>query len=185
MNALISVANKTGIVEFAERLSSIGINLISTGGTYDIIKKSNIPVKNILDITTCGKKVDKIIKTLYPEIYAGISYNRDDCEQCSQLEEANIESIDIVIVNLSRFQDTVLDNSLSFLKNIDIGGPTMLRTAAQNYKDVIVICDPNDYNKIFHELKNTHQISIETRIYLIKKVFQTTFEYENEILKYL
>lgn len=188
MNALISVSDKTNIVDFASKLSSLGINLISTGGTLELLTANGINVSNILDITTYSKPVDSIIKTLYPEIYAGISANRNDPVQMNQLQSSDIVPIDIVVVNLYPLDTSLSKNILSidsYLDCIDIGGPTMLRSAAKSYKDIIVICDPSDYPLIIQELETNSTISTDTRLYLMKKVFKTTFEYESRINQFI
>lgn len=188
MKALISVSDKTGIVEFAQFLCSIGTEIISTGGTYDLLKKSHLSVTNITDITSYKKPVDTIIKTLYPEIYAGISANRKDYKQMEQLRNSNIYPIDIVIANLFPFEELYKNTKKSIedcLEFIDIGGPTMLRSAAKSYKDIVVICDPSDYLKIMEEFKQSNNISINTRKYLMKKVFKTTSTYDMMINKFI
>ena len=188
MKALISVSDKTGIVDFCKNLSDCGIELISTCGTFDLLTQSGLSVENVLDLTEYKKPVDSIIKTLYPEIYAGISVNRSNQEQMNQLEKANISPIDFVIVNLFPFESLLNNSQLSIdncLDFIDIGGPTMLRSAAKSYKDIVVVCDPEDYSKIIKELESTNNISIETRKYLAKKVFKAISNYDLKITKVL
>ena len=184
MKVLISVSNKTGIVEFAKKLSSLGSELISTGGTYNLLTNNGLSVTNILNITSYSKPLNTIIKTLYPEIYASINVNRSNSAQVKQLSEAKIDFIDMIVVNLSPldYSKPLNNKSIdSFLESIDIGGPTMLRSAAKYYKDIIVISDPSDYNLISKELETTNCISINTRTYLMKKVFKTTYEYDYKI----
>lgn len=188
MKALISVSDKKGIVDFTKYLSSLEIEIISTGGTYDLLVKSGITVTHISTLTSYDKPINSIIKTLYPEIYAGISVNRSNQEQMNQLEKANISPIDFVIVNLFPFESLLNNSQLSIdncLDFIDIGGPTMLRSAAKSYKDIVVVCDPEDYSKIIKELESTNNISIETRKYLAKKVFKATSNYDLKISKFL
>jgi len=181
MKALISVSDKTGIVDFCKNLSECGIELISTGGTLDLLTKSGLSVENVLDLTEYKKNVDSIIKTLYPEIYAGISANRNDAVQMKQLANSNISPIDFVVVNLFPFDSFSQNTSLSLdacLDYIDIGGPTMLRSAAKSYKNIVVVSDPSDYPLIIKELKSNGNVSIETRKYLMKKVFTATANYD-------
>lgn len=181
MKALISVSDKTGIVDFCKNLSECGIELISTGGTLDLLTKSGLSVENVLDLTEYKKPVDSIIKTLYPEIYAGISVNRNDSVQMKQLTNSNISPIDFVVVNLFPFDSFSQNTSLSIddcLDYIDIGGPTMLRSAAKSYKNIVVVSDPSDYPLIIRELKSNGNVSIETRKYLMKKVFTATANYD-------
>lgn len=186
MKALISVADKTNIVKFAKELSCLNIELISTGGTYKLLSNSGLIVQDVLDITSFNKPIDSIIKTLYPEIYAGISANRNSSIQMNQLQNSNINTIDIVVVNLfpldpfSKEKDASLDD---FLEHIDIGGPTLLRSAAKSYKDIVVVSDPSDYPMVIQELKLSNHISINTRLYLMKKVFETTYKYDLHINK--
>ena len=181
MKALISVSDKTGIIDFCKNLSDCGIELISTGGTFDLLAQSGLSVENVLDITEYKKPVDSIIKTLYPEIYAGISANRNDNVQMKQLENCNISPIDFVVVNLFPFESFSENTTLSTddcLDYIDIGGPTMLRSAAKSYKNIVVVSDPSDYPLIIKELKSNGNVSIETRKYLMKKVFTATANYD-------
>lgn len=187
MTALISVYNKNNIVNFAKGLELLGIELVSTGGTYDLLSTSGLNVKNILDLTKYKTPIDSIIKTLYPEIYAGISVNRDDDKQMNQLNSASIDIIDIVIVNLFPFNSTInhYNSYTSIFETIDIGGPTILRSAAKNYKNIIVVSDPNDYDDILQELKSTNDISLQKREYLAQKVFKMTSDYDKMIYDYL
>ena len=188
MKALISVADKTGIIELAQFLCSKSVEIISTGGTYDLLKKSNIPVTHISNITSYKKPIDSVIKKLYPEIYAGISASRNDSKQMKQLNNLKIYPIDIVVANLFPFEQLYKDTKKSLddcLNFIDIGGPTMLRSAAKNYKDIIVISDPSDYSQIIKEFQMKNSISINTRKYLMKKVFKTTANYDMMISEFI
>ena len=188
MKALISVSDKKGIVDFTKYLSSLGIEIISTGSTYDLLVKSRITVTHISTLTSYDKPINSIIKTLYLEIYAGISVSRSNQEQMNQLEKANISPIDFVIVNLFPFESLLNNSQLSIdycLDFIDIGGSTMLRSAAKSYKHIVVVCDPKDYSKIIKELGSTNNISIETRKYLAKKVFKATSNYDLKTSKFL
>lgn len=188
MKALISVSDKTGIVDFCKNLSDCGIELISTGGTFDLLTQSGLSVENVLDLTEYKKPVDSIIKTLYPEIYAGISANRNDNIQMKQLANCNISPIDFVVVNLFPFESFSENTTLSVddcLDYIDIGGPTMLRSAAKSYKNIVVVSDLSDYPLIIKELKSNGNVSTETRKYLMKKVFTATANYDVMISKFI
>ncbi len=185
MRALLSVADKSDITYLAKELDSLGVELISTGGTYSAIKNAGINVTNILNITSFPHNLDSIIKTLYPEIYAAIDVNRNDPVQMKQLSQANIDVFDIVVVNLSPFKNIENPSFANCIDAIDIGGPTMLRSAAKHFKNITVIVDPNDYPKIIDELKKTNNISLSTRLYLMQKVFTYTSNYDNDICSYI
>ena len=185
--ALISVSDKTGIDALAAELVSLGYELISTGGTYNMLKSAGLPVYNISEITNFPECLDGRVKTLHPSVHAGILAMRSDKEHMRQLEELDINTIDIVIVNLYPFKATILKPNVEFadaVENIDIGGPTMLRSAAKNYQDVIVMVDPVDYNKVLGELKEGN-VSLNTRKYLMYKVYSHTAVYDTMISTYL
>ena len=155
MKALISVSDKTGIVEFAKRLEKQGVEIISTGGTYKKLKEEGIKVMEISELTGFPECLDGRVKTLHPIVHAGILARRDKEEHKKQLEELNIDTIDFVVVNLYPFKQTILKDGVSLeecVENIDIGGPTMLRSAAKNYQDVTVITNPEDYEIVLKEL---------------------------------
>ncbi|MBR2970856.1 MAG: bifunctional phosphoribosylaminoimidazolecarboxamide formyltransferase/IMP cyclohydrolase [Clostridia bacterium] len=184
--ALVSVSDKTGIVEVCSKLVEMGYELISTGGTMATIAKAGLPVMNISEITDFPECLDGRVKTLHPAVHAGLLAMRDNPEHMAQLDKLNIDTIDVVIVNLYPFKQTVMAGK-SFaeaVENIDIGGPTMLRSAAKNYKDVVVLIDPNDYNKVLDEMASG-AVSIETRTYLMYKVYQHTAVYDSMIASYL
>lgn len=187
MRALISVSDKTGIVEFAKELESLGINIISTGGTYKKLNDEGLKVKEVSEVTKFPECLDGRVKTLHPSIHAGLLAMRNNKEHMDTLNELNIETIDIVIVNLYPFKSTMLKNGVSreeVVENIDIGGPTMLRSAAKNYQDVIVVVDPTDYEIVLKELKEG-SVSLDTRFYLMQKVFMHTSNYDTMIADYL
>lgn len=187
MRALISVSDKTGIVEFAKELESLGINIISTGGTYKKLNDDGLKVKEVSEVTKFPECLDGRVKTLHPSIHAGLLAMRNNKEHMDTLNELNIETIDIVIVNLYPFKSTMLKNGVSreeVVENIDIGGPTMLRSAAKNYQDVIVVVDPTDYEIVLKELKEG-SVSLDTRFYLMQKVFMHTSNYDTMIADYL
>lgn len=184
--ALVSVSDKTGITEVCKRLIDMGYELISTGGTMTAIERAGLPVKNISEITGFPECLDGRVKTLHPAVHAGLLAMRDNKEHMAQLDKLSIDTIDVVIVNLYPFKQTIMAGK-SFaeaVENIDIGGPTMLRSAAKNYKDVIVLTDPKDYEKVLSEMESGN-VSIDTRIYLMYKVYQHTAVYDSMISGYL
>lgn len=188
MRALISVSDKSGIVEVARELVSLGVEIISTGGTYKKLKEANIPAIEVSEITGFPECLDGRVKTLHPAIHAGLLAMRNNPSHMEQLADLNIETIDIVIVNLYPFKATVLKDGVTraeAVENIDIGGPTMIRSAAKNYQDVTVIVDPSDYNKVLEELKENGQVSLDTKLYLMHKVFMHTSAYDTLIADYL
>lgn len=188
MRALISVSDKTGIIEFAKNLSDLGIEIISTGGTAKAISDAGIKVIGISDITGFPECLDGRVKTLHPSIHAGLLAIRDNKEHMKQLSDLKIDTIDIVVVNLYPFKQTILKEGVKraeAIENIDIGGPTMLRAAAKNYQDVAVIVDPSDYEKVINELKENKKVSVETKFYLSAKVFMHTAHYDSLIAEYM
>ena len=184
--ALVSVSDKTNIENVCKELVDLGYEIISTGGTAVALDKAGIKTINISDITGFPECLDGRVKTLHPAVHAGLLAMRSNEEHMAQLEKLNVEPIDVVIVNLYPFKQTVMSGKPFevVVENIDIGGPTMLRSAAKNYQDVIVIVDPQDYEKVFAELKNG-EVSIETRKYLMYKVYQHTAVYDSMISNYL
>ncbi len=187
MRALISVSDKTGITEFAKELVGMGIEIISTGGTYKALKDAGIDAIEISELTGFPECLDGRVKTLHPIVHAGLLAMRSKPEHMKQLEELNIETIDIVVVNLYPFKATILKDGVTrdeAVENIDIGGPTMLRAAAKNYQDVAVITDPADYSKVLDELKNGG-VTLDTKFYLMQKVFMHTSDYDTMIADYL
>lgn len=188
MRALISVSDKTGIVEFAKELASLGVEIISTGGTYNKLKAEGIPAVEISDVTGFPECLDGRVKTLHPAVHAGLLAMRSKPEHMKQLEELNIKTIDMVVVNLYPFKATILKDGVTraeAVENIDIGGPTMLRSAAKNYQDVAVVVDPRDYDKVLTELKDNKEVSLDTKFYLMQKVFMHTSNYDTMIADYL
>jgi phosphoribosylaminoimidazolecarboxamide formyltransferase/IMP cyclohydrolase len=187
-NALISVSDKTGVIEFAKELEELGIEIISTGGTEKALKDNGVNTVNISDITGFPECLDGRVKTLHPKVHAGILAVRDNKEHMRELEELNIDTIDMVVVNLYPFEETIKKDNATFedaIENIDIGGPTMLRSAAKNYKDVIVIIDPRDYERVISEIKQNNNVSEKTRLELAFKVFNHTAFYDSLIASYL
>ncbi len=188
MRALISVSDKTGIVEFAKELENLGVEIISTGGTHKKLQEAGIIVTGISEVTNFPECLDGRVKTLHPNIHAGILAMRKNPEHMKQLSELSIKPIDLVVVNLYPFKQTILKDGVSrseAIENIDIGGPTMLRSAAKNYQDVAVIVDPKDYEKVLGELKENKEVSQDTKFYLCSKVFSHTAHYDTLIASYM
>lgn len=185
--ALVSVSDKTNIESVCATLVDLGYEIISTGGTFNALKKAGLEVLNISEITEFPECLDGRVKTLHPAVHAGLLAMRSNAEHMAQLEKLNINTIDVVIVNLYPFKQTIMKDGIAFqeaVENIDIGGPTMLRSAAKNFQDVIVIVDPKDYDKVFDELK-TGAVSLDTRKYLMYKVYQHTAVYDTMISTFL
>ena len=188
MKALISVSDKTGIVEFAKELEKLGIEIISTGGTYKKLKGENVKVTEVSSLTGFPECLNGRVKTLHPKVHAGILAIRSNPEHMKQLKELDVDTIDFVVVNLYPFKQTILKENVTreeCVENIDIGGPTMLRSAAKNYQDVTVITDPNDYSIVLDELKKNKKVSLETKFYLMQKVFEHTANYDSMIFNYI
>ncbi len=187
--ALLSVYHKEGIVEFAEELSALSVEILSTGGTYRLLKNAGVPVKEVAEETGFPEMLGGRVKTLHPRIHGGILGKRDDPEHVEQMAQQGIKGIDLVVVNLYPFQETIARPDVTLdeaIEQIDIGGPTMLRSAAKNYKDVAVICDPADYTTILDEMKQSDaEVSIASKSRLAKKVFQSTSNYDQAIFSYL
>ncbi|MEW8995352.1 bifunctional phosphoribosylaminoimidazolecarboxamide formyltransferase/IMP cyclohydrolase [Clostridium sp.] len=185
--ALISVYDKNGIVEFTKFLVEQGIEVISTGGTYSLLKNNNIEVKEVAEVTKAAEMLDGRVKTLHPIVHGGILAIRDNEEHMKTLKEREIDTIDLVCVNLYPFFEKA-NEGLTFeetVEFIDIGGPTMLRSAAKNFKDVVVISDVEDYKLVMEEMKESGEVSFETRKYLAMKVFNLTTAYDSAICEYL
>lgn len=185
--ALISVFDKTNVVEFAKDLTEMGWEIISTGGTSAKFKAEGIPVMDISDLTKFPECFDGRLKTIHPHVEGGILAIRDNEVHQKQMVELGIDPIDIVVCNLYPFKQTVLNPDSShedIVENIDIGGPTMLRAAAKNYNFVSVITDPEDYSKVIAELKESGETSHETKEYLAAKVFEHTAHYDALISSY-
>jgi len=186
--ALISVSDKTGIVDFAKELDKLGVEIISTGGTAKILSEAGIKVINISDVTGFPECLDGRVKTLHPKVHAGILAMRSNPAHMEQLKELGIDTIDMVVINLYPFKQTILKGHVELeeaIENIDIGGPTMIRAAAKNYQDVVVMVDPADYAPVLEELKNSGDVSLKTKFKLAYKVFEHTSHYDTLISKYL
>lgn len=187
--ALISVSDKKGIVEFAKELSGLGVEILSTGGTAKSLKDAGIKVKDVSEHTGFPEMMDGRLKTLHPKIHGGLLWRRDNAKDKEEIEKHGISSIDMVVVNLYPFEQTVSKPGVSLetaIENIDIGGPTMIRAASKNFRDVAVIVDPADYAKVLDEMKSGGgAVSYETKFYLAKKVFSHTAQYDTLISNYL
>ena len=186
--ALISVSDKTGIVEFAKSLSDMGVRIISTGGTARVIRTAGIPVTSVDEVTGFPEILSGRVKSLHPKIHGALLAVRDDEDHMSQLRENGIEPIDLVVVNLYPFEKTIANEDVSIeeaIENIDIGGPTMLRSAAKNYRYVGAVIDPADYGLVLKEIKADGELSDDTLMYLATKVFKTTSGYDAAITGFL
>jgi phosphoribosylaminoimidazolecarboxamide formyltransferase / IMP cyclohydrolase len=183
--AILSVTDKTGLVEFARKLSGLGIELISTGGTAKLLRDSGIVVKDISELTGFPEMLDGRVKTLHPKVHGGILHRRENPAHRTAVAEHGILPIDMVVVNLYAFEKTAAKPGVHFdelIENIDIGGPSMIRSAAKNFQDVAVITSPVDYNGIAEELaKSGGELSIATKWRLAQKAFATTAAYDSAI----
>jgi phosphoribosylaminoimidazolecarboxamide formyltransferase/IMP cyclohydrolase len=185
--ALISVSDKSGILSFTKELVALGYEIISTGGTAKHLTDGGVKVIGISDITGFPECLDGRVKTLHPAVHAGLLAIRSNEEHMRQLQSLNINTIDIVVVNLYPFKQTIMKADCALedaVENIDIGGPTMLRSAAKNYQDVVVLVDPKDYDRALAELKSGG-VSRETKFYLMYKVYAHTAQYDSLISNYL
>ncbi len=187
--AILSVSNKKGIVEFARAINSMGVEILSTGGTAKALRDAGIPVKDVSEHTGFPEMLDGRVKTLHPRIHGGLLSRRDNPKDMEEIKKHGIDTIDMVVVNLYPFEETISRPGVSFaeaIENIDIGGPAMLRSASKNFQDVAVIVDPSDYEKIVEEIKNLKgDLSYRTRLELAKKVFRHTAGYDTIIADYL
>jgi phosphoribosylaminoimidazolecarboxamide formyltransferase/IMP cyclohydrolase len=187
--ALISVSDKTGVLEFAKALAAMGVNILSTGGTAKLLADNGVQVTEVADYTGFPEMLDGRVKTLHPKVHGGILARRDLPEHVAALQQHGIPTIDMVVVNLYPFQATVAKEQCTLedaIENIDIGGPTMLRSSAKNHKDVVVICDPADYGRVLEEMKaNQGEVGYDTKFALATKVFAHTAQYDGAITNYL
>jgi phosphoribosylaminoimidazolecarboxamide formyltransferase/IMP cyclohydrolase len=184
--ALISASDKTGLAEFATDLHKLGIELISTSGTAKFLKEAGLPVRDLSDLTKFPEILDGRVKTLHPNVHGGILFKRDDKKHVQTVKEHNIEPIDMVVVNLYPFRQVAAKAKESFaaevIENIDIGGPSMVRSAAKNFKDVAIICRPQDYDAVIKELQESKgELSYETRQKLCVEAFTHTASYDAAI----
>jgi phosphoribosylaminoimidazolecarboxamide formyltransferase / IMP cyclohydrolase len=182
--ALISVFDKTGIVEFAKRLAALRIEILSTGGTSKLLREAGVAVSDVADFTGWPEMLGGRVKTLHPKVHGGLLYRRNLPEDQKQAAEHGIAPIDLVVVNLYPFEATAAKHGLpaeELIENIDIGGPTMLRSAAKNFESVTVVTDPGDYARVAGELAAARETSLATRLELARKVFATTSRYDGLI----
>ena len=183
--ALISVYDKTGIVEFAKALVEMGFEIVSSSGTYKKLSEAGIPVTEVTEITKFPECLSDRVKTLNPLIQGGILADRDDKDHQKEVEENGIPYIDIVVLNLYPFEKTVSKPGATLsdsIKQTDIGGPTNIRAAAKNFKYVIVVIDPKDYDRVLEEMKaNNGATTLRTRFELARKVWRTTAAYDTAI----
>ena len=185
--ALVSVTDKTGVVDFCKGLESLGYEIISTGGTKKVLDENGVKTIGISDVTGFPEILGGRVKTLHPNVHGGLLAVRDSLSHQEQMKENNIEYIDLVCVNLYAFRKTV-EAGCAFedaIENIDIGGPSMLRSAAKNHKYVTVVTDAADYDLVLNEIKENGNTSYETRLNLAAKVFRTTAQYDSMISLYL
>lgn len=186
--ALISVSDKTGIVEFASALARAGVEIISTGGTKSLLEKSGVPVISISEVTGFPEILDGRVKTLHPAVHSGLLAIRDSEAHQQQMKELGLDYIDLVVVNLYPFAATIRKPDVSYeeaIENIDIGGPTMLRSAAKNHAFVTVVVDAADYGEVLEQIQANGDTTLETRKRLAAKVFRHTAAYDALISDYL
>jgi phosphoribosylaminoimidazolecarboxamide formyltransferase/IMP cyclohydrolase len=182
--ALISVFDKTGIVDFVKKLAALGIEILSTGGSAKTLREAGLPVRDVSEFTGWPEMLGGRVKTLHPKVHGGLLFRRNLAEDQKQAAEHGIAPIDLVVVNLYPFESTAAKKDLTaedLIENIDIGGPTMLRSAAKNFESVTVITDPTDYNRVLQELESSLETSLATRLDLARKVFATTSRYDGMI----
>jgi phosphoribosylaminoimidazolecarboxamide formyltransferase/IMP cyclohydrolase len=187
--ALISVTDKSGVVNFAIALSKFGVKILSTGGTAKVLRDGGVSVTDISAYTGFPEMMDGRIKTLHPKVHGGLLGVRDNPEHVRMMNDHGIKPIDLIAVNLYQFEKAVSKEGVTLeeaIENIDIGGPAMLRSSAKNFKDVTVIVDPLDYSLVLKEMEELGgSTSLKTRFSLAKKVFQLTHKYDGAISRYL
>ncbi len=187
--ALLSVSDKNGIIPFAKALHEQGVKLISTGGTAKLLAENQLPVVEVSALTQFPEMLDGRVKTLHPMVHGGLLARRDFPEHMAALKTHGIDTIDMLVINLYPFNETVAKENCSFedaVENIDIGGPAMLRAAAKNHQDVTVLISPDDYAPVLAEMKaNNNSVSYKTNLALAKKVFAHTAQYDGAIANYL
>ena len=183
--AILSVTDKTGLADFAHKLASMGVELISTGGTAKLLRDSGIAVKDISELTGFPEMLDGRVKTLHPKVHGGILHRRENAAHRTAVAEHGIAPIDMVVVNLYAFEKTASKSGVHFeelIENIDIGGPSMIRSAAKNFQDVAVVTSPSDYGAIAEEMaKSGGALSSQTKWRLAQKAFATTAAYDSAI----
>src|SRR5450830_407063 len=188
MNALISVSDKTGIVEFAQALHALGIKLLSTGGTAKLLADAGLPVTEVADMTGFPEMLDGRVKTLHPRVHGGLLARRDVPAHMAALKEHAINTIDVLVVNLYPFEATVAKAGCTLedaIENIDIGGPAMVRSAAKNWKDVGVLTDASQYAQVLTQLKANGKLDLKTKFALSVAAFNRVSQYDAAISDYL
>src|SRR6218665_2516563 len=188
MNALLSVSDKTGIVEFAQALHALGVKLLSTGGTAKLLADAKLPVTEVAEVTAFPEMLDGRVKTLHPKVHGGLLARRDLPEHMAALKTHGIDTIDLLIVNLYPFEATVAKAGCTLedaIENIDIGGPAMVRSAAKNWKDVAVLTDAAQYATVIAELKADKAVSRATKFALSVAAFNRISNYNPPIIHYL
>lgn len=188
MKALISVSDKTGVVEFAKGLVALGWEILSTSGTMKLLKESGVPVTSVSDVTGFPEICDGRVKTLHPKIHGALLARRDIPEHMKELKDNDIETIDLVCVNLYPFRETIAKPNVTMedaVEHIDIGGPSMLRSSAKNWESVTVVCNPADYETVLSEIKAGGNTTRETRLQLSAKAYTHTAEYDMAISTYM
>ena len=187
--AVISVTDKTGVVDLGKSLSKFDVQILSTGGTARVLRDGGISVTDISEYTGFPEMLDGRVKTLHPKVHGGLLGMRDNPEHVKLMKEHGIENIDLLVVNLYQFEKTVAREGVTLeeaIENIDIGGPAMLRSSAKNFRDVTVVVDPSDYGIVLKEMEESGgATSLKTRFRLAKKVFQLTHHYDGAISQYL
>ena len=186
--ALISLTDKSGIEDFARQLQEMGVEILSTGGTAKKMRDNDIKVMDVSDFTGFPEMLDGRVKTLHPKVHGGILAQKTNPDHLAQMEANGLLPIDLIAVNLYAFGKTVANPDCSLadaIENIDIGGPTMLRAAAKNYRDVTVLVDPTDYPQVISEMKATGNTTLQTRFRLAAKVFALTSSYDTAISSWL
>jgi phosphoribosylaminoimidazolecarboxamide formyltransferase/IMP cyclohydrolase len=186
--ALISVTDKSGIVDFARSLEELGIEILSTGGTARTIRDGGVKVLDISEYTGFPEMMDGRVKTLHPKVHGGLLGRRDNQQDIQMMRIHGIKDINMVVVNLYQFEQTISRAGCTLeeaVENIDIGGPSMLRSAAKNFRYVTVIVDPSDYPQVLKEIRESGQTTLKTRFELAKKVFNHTWQYDRAISDYL
>src|SRR5450755_1897921 len=183
--AILSVTDKSGLVDFARQLNQLGVELVSTGGTAKLLRDANIAVRDISELTGFPEMLDGRVKTLHPKVHGGILHRRDDSGHRAAVAEHGIPAIDMVVVNLYAFEKTAAKPGVHFdelIENIDIGGPSMIRSAAKNFQDVAVVTSPGDYAAIADEMARLGgSLSRETKWRLAQKAFATRVAYDSAI----
>lgn len=186
--ALISVSDKTGVIEFAKKISAKSVEILSTGGTAKVLREAGVAVTEVSDYTGFPEMMDGRVKTLHPKVHGGLLALRDNPEHMDQAEKNGIKMIDLVVVNLYPFEKITEKENVTeeeAIENIDIGGPSMVRSSAKNFKFVTVVTDPNDYEKVAEEIEKNGETTLELRKKLARKAFTLTHRYDDIIERYL